>query len=78
MSDTLFDMKTTTRSFQREFKKMKRIASEGKTVFIHDAAGQDFVFLMKRAAGNPLLGCLLGSVRGDAESPTEEIWEVAR
>jgi len=75
LSDKVSDMKTTTRVFQREFKKMKRIAAEGKTIFIHDATGQDFVFSIKRGKANPLLGCMPGSVKGDAESPTGETWE---
>ncbi|MEO6035727.1 MAG: hypothetical protein ABIQ35_10770 [Verrucomicrobiota bacterium] len=75
LSDNVSDMKTTTRVFQREFKKMKRIAAEGKTIFIHDATGQDFVFSIKRSPTNPLFGRMPNSVSGDVESPTGETWE---
>ena len=54
---------------------MKRIAAEGKTIFIHDATGKDFVFSIKRGSTNPLFGRMPGSVIGDAESPTGEKWD---
>ena len=54
---------------------MKRIAAEGKTIFIHDATGKDFVFSIKRGPRNPLFGRMPKSVSGDVESPTGETWE---
>ena len=69
-------MTTTTRKFQREFKRMKQIAAEGKTILIHDPSGHDFVFSTKRRGKiNPLFNRMPGSVKGNAESPTGETWE---
>ena len=58
---------------------MKQIAAGGKTILIHDdTTGKDFVFSTKRGKVNPLYNRMPGSVKGDAESPTGEIWDAEK
>ena len=76
MSDTMTDMKVTSRDFQRDFARMKARAAAGETVYIV-SAGEQFVF----QAVNPKTwqGALKGKARivGDLLS-TGLAWETSR
>ena len=54
-------MKTTIRTFQREFPRMRKLAAAGKTVII-EAEGQTFEFRARKASTS-LLGCMKGTIR---------------
>jgi hypothetical protein len=74
-------MKTTTRAFQREFPRMRRVAAAGQTIVI-EAGGQTFEFRARRK-GAGVLGCMagratLGKLRDGPAIPAEEWGELAR
>lgn len=54
-------MKTTIRSFQRDFPRMRRLAAAG-TVIVVECDGQSFEF-RRRRAGTGVLGCLAGRAK---------------
>lgn len=56
-------MKTTVRSFQREFPRMRKLAAAGKTVVI-EAEGLTFEFRARRK-GTGVLGCMAGRAKLD-------------
>lgn len=51
-------MKTTVRTFQREFPRMRKLAAAGKTVLI-ESEGQVFEFRARRKSTG-VLGCMTG------------------
>ena len=54
-------MKTNIRSFQRDFPRMRRLASAG-TVIVVEAEGQAFEFRARRR-GTGVLGCMTGRAK---------------
>ncbi len=60
-------MKTTIRTFQREFPRMRKLAAAGKTVII-EAEGQTYEFSAKTKSEG-ILGCMAGSVECDNLDP---------
>lgn len=54
-------MKTTVRSFQREFPRMRKLAAAGKTVVI-EAEGLTFEFRARRKTKG-VLGCMAGRTK---------------
>jgi hypothetical protein len=54
-------MKTNIRAFQRDFPRMRRLASAG-TVIVVEAGGQAFEFRARRR-GTGVLGCLTGRAK---------------
>lgn len=56
-------MKTTVRTFQREFPRMRKLAAAGKTLLI-EAEGQTFEFRARRK-GAGVLGCMTGRAQVD-------------
>ena len=74
-------MKTTIRTFQREFPRMRKIAAAGKTVVI-EAEGQTYEFSAKTKSEG-ILGCMAGStIVGDLPEgpviPLEEWGDLAK
>ncbi len=74
-------MKTTVRSFQREFPRMRKLAAAGKTVVI-EAEGLTFEFRARRK-GTGVLGCMAGrtkiiNLRDGPVIPLEEWGELAK
>lgn len=76
MSDTLTDMKVTSRTFQRNFARMKAKAAGGETVTIV-SEGQEFIF--RAAKPRTWQGALKGKmkIKGDIFS-TGLQWEASR
>jgi len=76
MSDTMTDMKVTSRAFQRDFARMKAQAAAGVTVHIV-SAGEEFVF--QAVKPKTWQGALKGKARitGDLLS-TGLAWETSR
>jgi hypothetical protein len=76
MSDTMTDMKVTSRDFQRDFARMKAKAAAGETVYIV-SAGEEFVF--QAVKPKTWQGALKGKARiiGDLFS-TGLGWETSR
>ena len=76
MSDTLTDMKVTSRQFQREFARMKAKAAAGETVEIV-SDGERFIFQV--AKPRTWQGALKGKAKivGDLFS-TDLNWESSR
>ena len=56
-------MKTNIRAFQRDFPRMRRLASAG-TVIVVEAKGQAFEFRARRR-GTGVLGCMSGRAKLD-------------
>ena len=54
-------MKTNIRAFQRDFPRMRRLASAG-TVIVVEAEGQAFEFRARRR-GTGVLGCMTGRAK---------------
>ena len=75
MSDTVTDMKVTSRDFQRDFARMKAKAAAGETVYIV-SAGEQFVF--QAVKPKTWQGALKGKARitGDLFS-TGMAWETS-
>ena len=74
-------MKTTIRTFQREFPRRRKLAAAGKTVVI-ESEGQTFEFTA-RAKTEGILGCMAGStIVGDLPEgpviPLEEWGDLAK
>lgn len=74
-------MKTTVRSFQREFPRMRKLAAAGKTVVI-EAEGLTFEF-RARAKSKGILGCMADrtkiiNLRDGPVIPLEEWGELAK
>jgi hypothetical protein len=76
MSDTMTDMKVTSRDFQRDFARMKAKAAAGETVYIV-SAGEQFVF--QAVKPKTWQGALKGKARiiGDLFT-TGLVWETSR
>ena len=76
VSDTLTDMKVTSRTFQRNFARMKAKAAGGETVTIV-SDGQEFIF--RAAKPRTWQGALKGKmkIKGDIFS-TGLQWEASR
>jgi hypothetical protein len=75
MSDTVSDMKVTSRDFQRDFTRMKAAAKAGEPVFI-TSGDEEFVFqaVQKRSWQGALKG--KGKIVGDLFS-TGLNWEAS-
>jgi hypothetical protein len=76
MSDTLSDMKVTSREFQRDFTRVREAAAAGERVYV-TSGDQEFVF--QRVQPKTWRGALKGKVRiqGDLSS-TDLEWEASR
>jgi hypothetical protein len=76
MSDTVSDMKVTSRDFQRDFARMKAKAQAGEAIFIRSGA-DEFVFQLVKP--RTWQGSLKGKarIRGDLFS-TGIVWEASR
>ena len=76
MSDTLSDMKVTSRDFQRDFARMKAKAQAGEVIFISSGA-DEFVFQVVKP--RTWQGSLKGKakIRGDLFN-TGIVWEASR
>ena len=76
MSDRMTDMKVTSRTFQRDFARMKATAASGERVYVV-SAGEEFVFLAVKPC--PWQGILKGKalIRGNLLT-TGSDWEAAQ
>jgi hypothetical protein len=69
MSDSLSDMTTTMRTFQREFSRMRKAAAAGKEIRIRDQkSGEVFTFKAAAPAKGTKFGELAGHLAGSVKS----------
>lgn len=78
MADKLSDMQTTLRNFQRDFGRMRRLASKGVTIEVKSRR-ETFVFA-RASTGQGLLGCCAGLMDASklTTDPIGEPWEATR
>jgi hypothetical protein len=62
MPDTLTDMKVTSREFQRNFARMKALASQGETIRIVSSA-EEFIFQAVKVKPRTWQGALKGKAK---------------
>jgi len=75
-SDTLSDMKVTSRDFQRDFARARAAAEAGEPVYV-TAGGQEFIF--QRAQPKTWQGALKGKARINGDLHTTGLeWEAAK